>query len=229
MGDVGTSIFGHKLDGETIRHATKIGRESLQGRTIQFDKMTESKALPPNNNSVTAAEIARFQRVGGLVFAIGGFIQGLLTILVVLAILARNYVYHAASFYGADPTWSGLWDELRFEMPLWISLGSATVLLMIPSFLMGRWGGRVIGLKKLRYGWVGLISVVILSVFASSCMCFIGILLDDELANDFRRHGTRILALFTLIYLVPGIVTGIVSGLTVRQRIRSESKQTAEA
>lgn len=167
--------------------------------------------------------------MGGLVFAIGGLIQGLLTLLIVLAILARNYVYITASFYGEDLTCKGLWMELKSESALWIALGSTAVLLLGPSFLMGRWAGKMIGLKKLRYGWVGLISSLILSVFASTCMCFIACMLDDELAKDFWRYGTLILSQFTGIYLLAGIATGIASGLVVRQRLRSKSKPIADA
>ncbi|MBL0016767.1 MAG: hypothetical protein IPP17_10005 [Bacteroidetes bacterium] len=188
--------------------------------------MTEFQLQPPIENIVTEAKMASFRRLGGTVFAIGGFFQGLSTLLISLGILTRNYVYITASFYGEDLTWNGLWTELKSESALLIALGSTAVLLIGPSFGMGRWAGRKIGLKKLRYGWVGLITAIILSVFASICMCFIACMLDDELAKDFWHDGTMILSLFTAMYLLPGIATGIVSGLVVRQRIRSKLQKT---
>ncbi|MEY3444632.1 MAG: hypothetical protein RLZZ519_2913 [Bacteroidota bacterium] len=191
--------------------------------------MTESQLQPSIENVVTEATVARFGRIGGTIFAIGGFFQGLSTLLISLGILTRNYVYITASFYGEDLTWNGLWTELKSESALLIALGSTAVLLIGPSFGMGRWAGKMIGLKKLRYGWVGLITALVLSVFASIGMCFIACMLDDELAEDFSHDGTMILSLFMSLYLLPGIATGIVSGLVVRQRLRSVSKTTSEA
>ncbi|MEY3444633.1 MAG: hypothetical protein RLZZ519_2914 [Bacteroidota bacterium] len=191
--------------------------------------MTESQLQRPIENVVTEAKIARFGRIGGTFFAIGGFLQGFVAILVGLAIVTWNYLDFATSPFSGGPTWNGLGNEYEDESILCITLWLTGFLLTILSFFAGQWAGRMLGLKKLRYGWVGIIAVIIPSIFAGISYCTIRSLMEDSFYQAVQKDPALILAIFSMMYFFPGIATGILASLGTRQKLAAIQLNETEA
>jgi hypothetical protein len=168
---------------------------------------------------------AQARRLGGVIFPIGAVVQGFLTGLIVLGVMTRNYYYLTRNFYDEPLTWKGLMQEYAEGSPLLIGIAISVLAMAIAAIWLGRWAGISIGVKKWRYGWVGMAVAILLAALATGLTLVVCYVMDESFARDLRRDSLSISIVLGLMYFVPGLATGILSGLVVRQRLRGKVEQ----
>ena len=97
------------------------------------------------------------------------------------------------------------------------------VVLVGLSWPVGRWAGREIGVGKRNFAWISLRALILPSLGASLCFCFLEVVHDTtgrdwEIARQLRALIPSSL-LFSVIMMVVGILPALVAGLVVRQRL----------
>jgi hypothetical protein len=93
----------------------------------------------------------------------------------------------------------------------------------------GSWAGKMIGIRKRSLGWVGPLAALAPALIAGFVLVITDIvfrpsLFDSE--DDSFWEDLIFPALVTfLIFYLPGILTSLMSGLVIRQRMKAKTEE----
>ncbi|HEX2899430.1 MAG TPA: hypothetical protein VHS96_06895 [Bacteroidia bacterium] len=169
------------------------------------------------------------RRIGGRVFVLGAIVQAalyttLLTGLLGLASWARTLGN------GEDWTLEQLAAMLEKEHRMLIGSVAGGLLLAVVALPFGRWAGKLIGIQKRGYGWVGPAAIFLPSLVGGGLGFVLAVM---ALHENIRRSALSDpwndfvlpVAVIGGTYFLPGIFTSILSGLAVRQSLRGKVEQ----
>jgi MFS family permease len=167
--------------------------------------------------------ISQARRTGGIVFFIGSCLQGLAFLLILSLIILVTFRFNKSD----APQNSELRDyleELVHNREIYLAAFGGVFVMVIASWQMGNWAGPAIGIRKRRFGWVGILAAIIPSVFGSLIFCLSAVQLMDDVKAQAERDIFQNLIVpfvgYSGIFYLAGSVTSILSGLVVRQRLR---------
>ena len=187
----------------------------------------DTRKITADNNQLSADLDAASRRVGLRVFVLGAAIQTIAVYLFCLGIFSYTS-YSRAQFRGDVWSFEDWKTELGDQLVLWVAIGLGGLALAVASMPAGHWAGKMIGIRKYRFVWVGPVAAffptlvggltITLAAFAyRSAINHYGI---GSFLEDFVIPAV----LFALGFYLPGIVTSLLGGLVIRQKMRGKTE-----
>ena len=180
------------------------------------------------NDQMEAVLLVQAHRIGLRVFVLGALVQTVAVYL--LAVTTITYAYYRRTIYGPK-IWSFEgWQSAMNEMvEFWVAIGVGGLALAVVSMPFGSWAGKMIGIRKRSLGWVGPLAAFTPAMFAGFVLVVTLTVLrpslfdsdDDPWWEDFIYP----VLILSLLFYVPGVVTSLLGGLVIRQKMR-ESVET---
>ncbi|MBL0016765.1 MAG: hypothetical protein IPP17_09995 [Bacteroidetes bacterium] len=190
--------------------------------------MTTPQAQSDEIQQRTAALLPYARRFGGKAFLWIGLAQTTAItffLTISLSLLISNRL--AGSFQMGT---FEFWRLSIFEIgPLLMVIGSGGLVSAISGLPFGRWAGKAIGIRKRSIAWVGFIAAVVPAILAGLVFVLVALELRpiyfSWAVHSFSADFLLPVFLFSLMYYLPGILTSILAGLVIRQKIRGKEDE----
>ncbi len=183
------------------------------------------------NDQLEANLEAASRRVGLRVFVAGALVQTIAVFLFAIALI--TYGLYRRTLFGPK-SWSlETWRlEMIDQIPLWVSIAVGGLALTVVSMPFGNWAGKMIGISKRGFGWVGPLAAFLPALVAgfvsiTSFLLFRPTLYEvgeDSFLDDFVLPSL----VFSLMFFFPGILTSMMGGLVIRQKSREKVEELSK-
>jgi hypothetical protein len=184
--------------------------------------MTMETTMNSFRNDQREADLeAKLSGVGKRIFLVGALLQSSVAYLIWITV----YTY---DLFGPSTNIAGGWSlrgwgvMLYRQNPYLLGIGVGGLALIVVSIPFGGWVGKMIGIRKKNFVWVGPMGAM-LPALVAGCVDVATVLFLRP--NWFNGQDGPMLAqfvaasmVFSLQYFIPGIVTSMVGGLWIRQK-----------
>jgi hypothetical protein len=168
------------------------------------------------------------RRIGLRVFVLGALVQ---TVAVYLfAITVVTFGFYRRTQEGSEIwSWEGWKETMNEQLPFWIGIAMGGLALAVVSMPFGSWTGKMIGIRKRRLAWVGPLAAVVPSLVAGLVLVVVIITMKptfyESYVDSFVYEFLFPVLFFSLLYYLPGIVTSLLGGLVIRQKMKSKTEE----
>lgn len=166
----------------------------------------------------------RARWTGVLVFMGGAGLQMLAYLMVGMSILYYRHVQAHRLLYSSQRSFGEFLHEQNLMEGLTACFSSGVVYILVAGF-MGMWAGKQVLRQRLRYGWVGLLSMLLPALAAAfGCVLYVSVVQGKGFPKE--REFPEIILVFTGVFYGPGSVMGVLCGLLLRQigRVREDKR-----
>jgi hypothetical protein len=180
------------------------------------------------NDQLEANLEAASRRVGIRVFVAGSLVQTVAVFLFGIALM--TVAVYRRTMYGPE-IWS--WETWKLEMidqiPFWVSIGIGGLASTVVSIPFGSWAGKMIGIRKRSFAWVGPLAAFLPAMVAGFVLVVTILIFRPtmyEVGEDsFLLEFLLPSLVFSLLFFLPGILTSMMGGLAIRQKMRSKEEE----
>ncbi|MEY3444635.1 MAG: hypothetical protein RLZZ519_2916 [Bacteroidota bacterium] len=190
--------------------------------------MTTRETQSIENHARSSALLPFARRYGGLAFLWMGLAQT--TAITFFLAISLAFLFHNRLPMHLPMGTFEFWGQAMVELgPLLMAIGCGGLVLAISGLPFGRWAGKAIGIQKRSIAWVGFMAAVIPGILGSLVFVLATLQLRPIYfswsVHSFSADFLLPVFIFSFLFYIPGILTGVLAGLVIRQKMLSKEDE----